>query len=125
MLWQRLGECLFIAALAGGAVVAIARAIHDGCTDFTGFRDAGRYVLEHHARDRQSVLARYWPSADVPWMVAACLPLPLGAAIWYAVGCWSWLGLLRTIRGYLLGEQPLGRQLHCRPGRQYNCRPNN
>ena len=35
-------------------------------------------------------------------MLLTFLPLPLGAAIWYAVGGWSWLALLRTVHDELL-----------------------
>jgi len=108
--WEWLGWGVLVAAFLLGFGIAVARVVGDGCTDFTGFCKAGRHVLEHGSRDPTSCLIRYWPSADVPWVFFALLPLPLGAAIWYAVGTWSWFGLLRTIHGQLLaGDDPASR----------------
>jgi hypothetical protein len=101
---------VLVASLLLGFGIAVARVVGDGCTDFTGFCKAGRYVLEYGSRDPTSCLARYWPSADVPWILFTFLPLPLGAAIWYAVGTWSWLALLRTIHGQLLAGDDLARR---------------
>ena len=49
-----------------------------------------------------STLSRYWPSADVPWIVFALLPISVTAVLWYGIGCATWLGLLRTICGRML-----------------------
>jgi len=109
--WEWLGWGVLVASLLLGSGVAVVRVVGNGCTDFTGFCHAGQYVLEHGSRDRTSCLSRYWPSADVPWILFTLIPLPLGAAIWYAVGAWSWLGLLRTIHSQLLaGREPAARQ---------------
>jgi hypothetical protein len=110
--WERRGRLLVLVVLVAGLIVAVNRAILHGCSDFFWFREAGRYVLEHGTRDPESNLARYWPSNDVIWVAFACLPLPLGAGIWYLVGCWSWIGLLDSIRRELLvdGDEVLRRQ---------------
>jgi hypothetical protein len=84
------------ALLVMGLPMAYQRAIDNG-PDLAGFCDAGRYILEHGTRDPTSSLARYWPSADVPWVAFALLPIGVVAVLWYGVGCVVWLGLLRTI----------------------------
>ena len=94
---ERLGQGLLVVLLLIGFPLALARVVNGGCTDFTGFCEAGQYVLDHGARAPTSVMGRYWPSADVPWVLFACIPLWIGATLWYAVGCVSWFGLLRTI----------------------------
>ena len=102
LLLERLGWGLLVVVLLIGFPLALARVVHDGCTDFTGFCEAGHYVLEHGAGSPTSVMGRYWPSADVPWVLFACIPLWIGASLWYAVGSASWFGLLRTICRELL-----------------------
>jgi hypothetical protein len=93
-----------------GLPMAYQRAIDNG-PDLAGFCDAGRYILEHGTRDPTSTLARYWPSADVPWILFALLPISVTAVLWYCVGCATWLGLLRTIcRRVLVGLDPAARR---------------
>ena len=95
--WKRRGQLLFVLLLVIGLPIAVARAVRHGNSDLCGFCAAGRYVLEHGNRDPASALSRYWPSADIPWMALAYLPSWLAAAIWYPIGCGTWLGLLRTV----------------------------
>ncbi len=87
--------------LVMGLPMAYQRAVDNG-PDLAGFCDAGRYILEHGTRDPSSTLSRYWPSADVPWMAFALLPISVTAVLWYGIGCVAWLGLLRTICGRIL-----------------------
>ena len=102
--WETAGRGLFVLLLLIGLPIAWHRAIHRTNLDFVTFYDAGRYLWEHGARDPASGLCKYLPSADVAWMAIALLPLPLAAAAWYCLGAWSWIGLLGTIRRYLLPE---------------------
>ncbi len=93
--------------LVMGLPMAYQRAIDNG-PDLAGFCDAGRYILEHGTRDPLSTLARYWPSADVPWMVFALLPISVTAVLWYLIGCATWFGLLQTIcNRMLVGPDPV------------------
>jgi hypothetical protein len=102
--WERAGQVLMLALLIIGLPMAYQTAIDSG-PDLAGFCDAGRYILEHGTRDPDSTLARYWPSADVPWIALCLLPIRVVAVLWYGVGCIAWLGLLRTIcKGILVGE---------------------
>ena len=98
---ERVGQCLMIGILIIGLPMAYRRAIDNG-PDLAGFCDAGRYILQHGTRDPLSTLSRYWPSADVPWMAFALLPISVTAVLWYMIGCAVWLGLLRTICDRLL-----------------------
>ena len=83
----------------------------DNGPDLAGFCDAGRYILEHGTRDPVSSLSRYWPSADVPWMLFALLPVSVTAVLWYCIGCATWLGLLRTIcNSVLVGTDPAAKR---------------
>jgi len=93
-----------------GLPMAYQRAIDKG-PDLTGFCDAGRYILDHGTRDPESILARYWPSVDVPWIVFALLPISVTAVLWYCIGCAAWIGLLRTICSRMLvGLDPAARR---------------
>ena len=93
-----------------GLPMAYQRAIDNG-PDLAGFCDAGRYILEHGTRDPKSTLSRYWPSADVPWILFALLPISVTAVLWYGIGCAAWLGLLRTICGRMLvGLDPVAKR---------------
>lgn len=94
--WERLGRAVLLILLVVGLPMAYQRAI-DGGPDLAGFCDAGRYILAHGTRDPDSTLARYWPSADVPWMLLCRLPIQVTAIVWYLFGCFAWYGLLRTI----------------------------
>jgi hypothetical protein len=96
--------------LIAGLPMAYQRAVDNG-PDLAGFCDAGRYILEHGTRDPHSSLSRYWPSADVPWIVLAMVPISVTAVVWYCIGCATWLGLLRTICGRMLvGLDPAPRR---------------
>lgn len=109
-LWERVGWFLMLGLLIIGLPMAYQRAIDHGA-DLAGFCDAGRYILEHGTRDPESNLARYWPSADVPWIVLALLPISVAAVLWYCIGCAAWIGLLRTICGRMLvGLDPAARR---------------
>ncbi len=112
------------ALLLAGLPMAWQRAVDNG-PDLAGFCDAGRYILQHGTRDPESTLSRYWPSADVPWIVFSRLPISVTAVLWYCLNCAAWLGLLHTICNRLLVRQafqpdlPLGQArapcLHGRP----------
>ena len=111
--WERAGWVLFALALLAGFPIALYRAANNtGGTDFPEFYAAGRYVLEHRQLEPTAFLKYYWPSLDVAWAALAWMPLPVAAAVWYAIGCGAWLGLLRTTERYFLSdlEQPLRRQ---------------
>jgi hypothetical protein len=104
-------ERLLIAALALALVatlpVFLYRALNDtGGTDFPEFHDAGRYVLDHAARQPDSILHRYLPSVDVAWALFGWLPLPAAATIYYAFSFLTWVGLLNAIGRYLLPATP-------------------
>src|SRR5271157_2642268 len=101
VVWERLGQLVMFALLIIGLPMAYQRAIDRG-PDLAGFCDAARYILDHGTRDPHSSLSRYWPSADVPWILFALLPISVTAVSWYGIGCATWIGLLRTICGRLL-----------------------
>jgi hypothetical protein len=102
---ERFGRALFILLLVVGGVIAINRTIlNDGGVDFPRFYDSGAYLLAHGARDPASILGRYLPSADVPFVAFAWMPLPMAAVVWYLLNCWTWLGLIGTTGRYLLPE---------------------
>jgi hypothetical protein len=107
--WERLGQILMLALLLLGLPMAYQRAIENG-PDLAGFCEAGRYILDHGTREPDSTLARYWPSADVPWIVFALLPIGLVAVLWYVISCATWLGLLRTICARLLVGEATARR---------------
>ncbi len=96
VVWERLGQLIILALLIMGLPMAYQRAIDNG-PDLAGFCEAGRYILDHGARDPHSSLGRYWPSADVPWIIFALMPISVAAVLWYLIGCAAWIGLLRTI----------------------------
>ena len=77
------GWFLMLGLLIIGLPMAYQRAIDNG-PDLAGFCDAGRYILEHGTREPKSTLSRYWPSADVPWILFALLPISVTAVLWYA-----------------------------------------
>ena len=107
---ERLGQLLMLGLLIAGLPMAYQRAVNNG-PDLAGFCDAGRYILEHGTRDPQSTLARYWPSADVPWIAFPSCPLRSRRCSGTAIGCATWLGLLRTICGRMLvGLDPAARR---------------
>ena len=109
-LWERLGQLIMLALLIIGLPMAYQRAIDKG-PDLAGFCEAGRYIVEHGTRDPHSSLGRYWPSADVPWIVFALLPISVAAVLWYCIGCATWIGLLRTIcNRMLVGLDPAARR---------------
>ena len=98
--WERAGRAVLLLMLVIGFPIAVNRATHYGNSDLRGFRTAGAYVLAHGTRNPESVLARYWPSADVPWVIAASMPMWLAVSLWYLLSSLGWLGLLRTISRY-------------------------
>jgi alpha-1,2-mannosyltransferase len=102
--WELIGRTLFVLLLLVGLPITLYRATHHGNLDLRGFCAAGQYVIEHGTRNPASVLSRYWPSADVPWMLLARLPIALAACVWYVVGCATWVGLLRSIDRSMLGD---------------------
>jgi len=95
------------ALLLAGLPMAWQRAVDNG-PDLAGFCDAGRYILQHGTRDPESTLSRYWPSADVPWIVLSRLPISVTAVLWYCLNCAAWLGLLHTICHRLLEQGARG-----------------
>ena len=104
--WEIAGLALFVGLLAGAAPVAVGRMVQDRGSDFAEFYRAGRYVLEHRAREPHTILAYYWPSLDVAWAGLAWLPLRVAAVVWYVAGCAAWVGLLVTIRRKVLAGWP-------------------
>ena len=100
--WEMAGRWLFVLLLLIGLPIACSRVIHTTDLDFVTFYNAGAYLWEDGCRDPASGLCKYLPSADVVWMAISRLPLPVAAAAWYCLGAWSWIGLLGTIRRYLL-----------------------
>ena len=96
------GRGLFVLLLLIGLPFAWFGAAHKSELDFVTFYKAGGYLWEHGSRDPASGLCKYLPSADVAWMAIAWLPLSVAAVVWYCLGVWSWIGLLGTIRRYLL-----------------------
>jgi hypothetical protein len=102
--WQRLGQFLFLGVLVAAAPMVLVRNVRDGGSDFLEYYTAGRYVLEHGARQPDTILGYYWPSVDVAWAALAWMPLPLAAAVWYAISCGSWIGLLNATGRYLLAD---------------------
>ena len=100
--WETAGRGLFFLLLLVGLPIALYRATHSEELDFVTFYKAGRYLWETGVREPASGLCKYLPSMDVAWMAIAWLPLPVAAAAWYCLGAWSWIGLLGTIRRYLL-----------------------
>lgn len=104
-LWERAARAVIVVGLLAGYPLAMARVIYRGGTDFVYFYNGGLHILEHGTRHPFAPLNRYWPSADVPWVLAACLPLLVGASIWYAFNTWSFLRLLKTMESQLLVER--------------------
>jgi hypothetical protein len=102
--WERSGYALFVALLLAGLPIAVNRAVQRGGTDFPKFYDSGRCLLEHGTRNPDTALVRYLPSMEVPWVLLAWMPLPVAVGVWYAVGCWSWCGLLAAVSRYLLTD---------------------
>ena len=103
--WRRPSRLLFLAVLLCGLPIAMNRAIeHKGASDFVAFYDSARYLMEHGTRSPQSEMARYLPSADVPWLALAILPVWLASMVYYLLGCWSWIGLLDTTGRHLLPD---------------------
>jgi len=103
---------LFLGLLVVAAPVVLLRNINDGGSDFLEYYTAGRHILEHGARQPNTILAYYWPSVDVAWAALAWMPFPIAAGVWYVIGCWSWIGLLNAIGRYLLVDldEPRRRQ---------------
>lgn len=101
--WEALGRALLGALLVGFFPVAMYRALgRTGGTDFPEFYAAGRAVLEHRQIDSAEFLKYYWPSLNVAWAGLAWMPYPAAAAVWYAIGCWSWVGLLLAVHRLLV-----------------------
>jgi hypothetical protein len=103
--WELLGRLVFLGLLVGTAPVAVRRMTR-GHSDFDGFYQAGRSVLEHQVRQPDSILNYYWPSLDVAWAAVAWMPFHTAAVVWYVVSVATWIGLLRTIRDQLLAGWP-------------------
>lgn len=96
--WESIGWGLFVLGLAVAFPIAQYRAVYQtGGTDVPEFYEVGRYILEHGQRDPHSFLKYYLPSIDVAWSALAAMPLWLTSCVWYAFGCLTWLGLLRTV----------------------------
>ena len=101
VLWEKLGWAFMAGLMIVGLPLAYQRAVDRG-PDLAGFCDAGTYILQHGTRDPESTLARYWPSADVPWIVFSLLPISVTVVVWYGLNCAAWYGLLHTICHRLL-----------------------
>lgn len=57
-------------------------ALRPAAVDFTDFVAAGRYALEHRARDPNSILIRFLPSMDAVWALAAMMPIAVAATLY-------------------------------------------
>ena len=111
--WETLGLALLAVGLLTALPIAVYRVLHrPGGSDFPEFYAAGRYVLEHGEIEPTAFLRYYWPSLDVAFAGLAWMPLPLAAALWYAIGCSSWIGLLLTLHRLLASwaASPMARQ---------------
>jgi hypothetical protein len=98
---------LVTAALTAALPVFLYRVSHDtGGTDFPEFHAAGRYVLDHAARQPLSILHCYLPSVDVAWALFGWLPQMPAAVLYYVLSVATWLGLLHTVGRYLLPMTP-------------------
>ena len=73
-----------------------------GVSDFRGFYQASQFTLAHGLRLPDTTFAFYLPSLDVAFEAIAWMPMPVAAVIWYLLGCWSWIALLRSVNCYLL-----------------------
>jgi hypothetical protein len=103
--WERPARWLFVLLLLVTFPIAVNRAVQqNGGTDFPAFYWSARHILDNGERHFHSEFLRYLPSADVPWMVLAVLPLPAAAVVYYVFACWSWMGLLSTTGHYLLAN---------------------
>ena len=100
--WERLGRILLLTILLIGMPIAVNRAVNHGVSDFRGFHQASRFTLSHGLRLPDTTFAFYLPSLDVAFEAVAWMPMPVAAAIWYLLGCWSWIALLRSVNCYLL-----------------------
>jgi len=98
---------ILAAAMVGALPVFLVRVLNDAAgTDFPEFYEAGRHVLEHQTRQPNSILYYYLPSLDVAWMLVAWMPLKVAAVAYYAFGCVCWVGILCSVRRYLLPATP-------------------
>jgi hypothetical protein len=102
--WERGGRILLLALLLVGLPIALNRAVTHGVSDFRGFYEASRNVLDYGVRLENTTFAYYWPSLDVAFVAFAWLPMPIAGALWYLLGCASWIGLLRSANYYLLDD---------------------
>ncbi len=100
--WERLGRLLLLTILLIGMPIAVNRAVTNGVSDFRGFHQASQFTLAHGLRLPGTTFAFYLPSLDVAFEAIAWMPLPIAAVIWYLLGCWSWIALLRSVDCYLL-----------------------
>lgn len=101
--WQRSARRLFFLLLLAALPIAIGRvANHSSASDFPAFYASAQYLLVHGERRCNSEFMRYLPSADLPWIALALLPLPAAAVVYYLFNCWCWMGLLDTIGRNLL-----------------------
>jgi alpha-1,2-mannosyltransferase len=100
--WETLGRAVLAVSLVAAFSIASYRALYGaGGSDFPEFYAAGRYVLEHGEIEPTAFLRYYWPSVDVAFAGLAWMPLPMASAVWNAIGCLSWIGLLMTIHRLL------------------------
>ena len=100
--WERLGRLLLLAILLIGLPIAVNRAVNHGVSDFRGFHQASQFTLAHGLRLSDTTFAFYLPSLDVAFEAIAWMPMSIAAVIWYLLGCWSWIALLRSVNRYLL-----------------------
>jgi hypothetical protein len=111
--WEHRGRLLLLALLLIGMPIAVNRAVTQGVSDFRGFYQASQFTLSHGARLPNTTFAYYLPSLDVAFAAIAWLPMPIAAVLWYLLGCWSWIGLLRSVNYYPLEgfDEPLRRMI--------------
>ncbi len=102
--WERGGRILLLAILLIGLPIALNREATNRNLDFRGFYAASRSVLDHGERLENTTFHYYLPSLDVAFVAIAWLPMPIAGGLWYALGCWSWIGLLQSANRYLLDD---------------------
>jgi alpha-1,2-mannosyltransferase len=102
--WVRRGWLLMALLLAAGLVVTLNREVTQGVSDFRGFHEASHYLMQRGERLSDTTFAYYLPSLEVACIGLAWLPLSVAGTIWYLLGCWSWIALLRSVDHYLLED---------------------
>ena len=109
--FSRFVQTLTVLLLIGFGPWIVYRACRPHGSDFSGFMDAGRYVLNHSDRATDSNLFRYLPSVDAAFVPLTLLPPRVSATLWYVLNIGCWFGLLWTIRTRLMSQLRIDRRL--------------